>query len=66
MTKQQITVWPESDGTWIVSRDDESSDTLAVFQDRAQALGFARDAAEAHGLPLYQQDEHGVPSLIAE
>lgn len=63
MTKQ-ITVWPEDGNTWIVSRDDESSDTLAVFDNEAEALAEGRKIAEAEGLALYRQDEHGVRDLV--
>lgn len=59
MTTKQITVWPEDGNTWIVSRDDESSDTLAVFDNEAEAMDKGREIADAEGLPLYRQDEHG-------
>lgn len=49
--KRQITVWPESDSTWIVSRDDEASDTLAVFDDEAE-----RDGDHAPRMPRREGD----------
>ena len=55
----QITVWPEG-STWIVSRDDESSDTIKVFTDEDEALKFGRMVADREGLPLFKQDEHCV------
>lgn len=62
--KKRITVWPEDENTWIVSRDDESSDTIAVFGDEDSALARGREASNAENLPLYRQDEHGATEYV--
>ena len=51
MTEDRITVWPEDEDehVWIVSRDDTSSDTLAVFDAERDALFDAERDALAHG-----------------
>jgi len=63
-TMKQITVWPEDESTWIVSRDNDASDTIAVFANESEALRKGRQVANAEGLPLYRQDEHGLAVAI--
>lgn len=73
-----ISVWRDGD-KHIVSRDtvDEyygpgnntgaiDSVTLEVEDTAADATELARQHAAASDLPLYIQDEHGVPEKIAE
>lgn len=64
MDRKRITVWPEEPGIWIVSRDDESSDTLAVFDNEPEAIAKGRQIATAEGLPLVVQDEHGATVMV--
>lgn len=75
--KQIITVWPDDD-KWIVSQDFVesaygegnntgalNSNTLDVFDSEQEALDEGRRVATAEGLPLYAQDQHGVPEAIS-
>lgn len=71
-TEKRITVWPDdtmpgdafAGPAWIVSRDDESSDTIAIFEHRKDAEASGRKLAKIEGLPLYYQDEQGVATKI--
>lgn len=77
MDKQIITVWPEDEDTWIVSQDwveseygdgnntgSLTSHTLDVFDSEESALSEGCRVANAQDMPLYQQDQHGVPSAV--
>jgi hypothetical protein len=76
MTKRIICVWPDGP-KWIVSRDDVQADygdgnntgaansaTLDVYDSRGEAVRAAHGQAAETGLPLYIQDEHGIPSEL--